>query len=145
SLQLAPLSDGGEGLLDTLACHEPGQWRSARVRGIHGRWMTAHWYRTDAGEAVLESAVVLGLPLVARPQAPGLADRGSYALGCLIRQALDAGIRQLTIGLGGSACNDAGLGLLLALGATASDRYGRPVAPTMQGLLQLARLDLAPL
>ena len=142
----APMADGGEGLLMAIAATCPGSWHSAVQTGIHGRSLEARWYAMDTGTAVIESAEVLGLPLIeATPGAPDLAGRGSYALGTLIAEVLDDGWRDIAVGLGGSACNDAGLGLLLALGAVATDRAGHPVSPDMNGLLSLARLDLSDL
>ena len=142
----APMADGGEGLLAAVAATCPGQWQEAVQTGIHARSLTARWYVMDSGPAIIESAEVLGLPLIeVTPDAPPLAQRGSYALGTLIAEALDHGSRDIAVGLGGSACNDAGLGLLLALGARAFDDEGRPVSPDMNGLLSLARLDLSDL
>ncbi|MES1923952.1 glycerate kinase [Salinisphaera sp. T31B1] len=143
-LRLAPMADGGEGTLDCVAAAVAGAWQTTRLTAIHGQSMDAPWYRTENDRAILESATVLGLPLIeASVDAPALAARGSRALGELVIGALDAGCRDIAIGLGGSACNDAGLGLLTALGATAHDDSGQAVAPTMDGLLALARLDLS--
>ena len=139
----APMADGGEGTLACIAAARPGRWQHASVEAIHGERVTAPWYRTETGLGAIESARVLGLPLIERSdRAPGLVDRGSGALGRLIRAALDAGVREIAVGLGGSACNDAGLGLLLALGARARDAGGRDVAPTLAGLLALDTLSL---
>ncbi|WP_423822587.1 glycerate kinase [Salinisphaera sp. SPP-AMP-43] len=142
--RIAPMADGGEGTLDAVAATTAGEWHHTTLLGIHGQSLDAPWYAMDDGPAVLESATVLGLPLIeACAEAPPLAERSSYALGTLIADALDSGARDIAIGLGGSACNDAGLGLLSALGATAYDSAGQPVTPSMNGLLQLARIDLA--
>jgi len=142
-LTLAPMADGGEGTLDCVAAAIDGRLQYLQVEGIHGDPVEAAWFRTHADLAVIESATVLGLPLIeTQPEPPALADRGSYALGELILAALDAGCRDLAIGLGGSACNDAGLGMLMALGAVARDADDHPVAPTMSGLLATRALDL---
>lgn len=142
-LTLAPMADGGEGTLDCVAAAIDGRIQRHHVTGIHGVGIDAAWFRTHDDLAVIESATVLGLPLVeTQTEAPRLADRGSYALGEMMLAALDAGCLDLSIGLGGSACNDAGLGMLMALGAVARDDEGRAVAPTMNGLLATATLDL---
>lgn len=142
---LAPMADGGEGTLDCVAAVFAGRWEQVRIPAIHGRTIDARWYRTGDGRAVIESAEVLGLPLIqkAGPDAPPLHARTSAALGALIAAVLDTGIHELFIGLGGSACNDAGLGLLMALGAKATDKAGQGVAPTLDGLLELDALDLS--
>ncbi|GAB3672144.1 glycerate kinase [Salinisphaera aquimarina] len=142
-LTLAPMADGGEGTLDCVAAACAGHWRHCSLNAIHGRAIEAPWYHTDEGRAVVESASVLGLPLVeATADAPALRARSSQALGELLRTILDDGVRDIAVGLGGSACNDAGLGLLVALGAVARDRDGQVIAPSMNGLLALATLDL---
>lgn len=141
SLPVLPLADGGEGTLACVAAARPATRRRRRVVGIHRRPLTADWLLLDDGTAVIESARVLGLPLVARG-GPPLARRGSGALGELLRAALDAGAPRIVVGLGGSACNDAGLGLLLALGARANDAAGRAVTPDLAGLLRTADVAL---
>lgn len=140
----APMADGGEGTLDCVAAAVPGQIASARVPAIHGGIVEARWYRSDDNRAFVESAEVLGLPLIdANNSASHLRARGSAALGALVRETLNHKAHEVVIGLGGSACNDAGLGLLIALGARATDRHGAPVAPTLDGLLALDALDLS--
>lgn len=139
---IAPMADGGEGTLDCVAAALPGAWREVPLEGIHGEPMTGRWYLSEDGVAIIESAQVLGLPLIeASGHPPSLRQRSSYALGLLISDALDAGIRQLALGLGGSASNDAGLGLLVALGCRALDGDGRVLKPSMDGLLALDRLE----
>ncbi|MGN8197161.1 glycerate kinase [Salinisphaera sp. RV14] len=141
---IAPMADGGEGLLDAVAATCDGHWQTTTLVGIHGRSLDAPWYVMADGPVVLESATVLGLPLIeAVDDAPPLAERSSYALGMLIADALDSGATDIAIGLGGSACNDAGLGMLAALGATPYNAAGEVIAPSMHGLLALARLDLS--
>lgn len=69
----------------------------------------------------------------------------TFGVGELIRQALDDGHRSFVIGLGGSATNDAGVGMLSALGARFYDVRGQELPPTPQGCRHLARIDLAEL
>lgn len=143
---IMPMADGGEGLLDAIAHNCDGQWQQTQLTGIHGYPVTACWYVLADGTAVLESATVIGLPLIESvADAPTLARRSSYALGQLMQAALDQGARRLAIGLGGSACNDAGLGMLVALGARAYDDAGNILPPSMNGLLSLAQLDTSTL
>lgn len=143
-LTQTPMADGGEGTLDCVAGAMAGHMAHSRVRAIHGRMIDARWFHGSDGRGFIESAEILGLPLLAAEDGDmPLRMRGSAALGSLIRDILDTGIHELFIGLGGSACNDAGLGLLIALGATAADRHGRPVSPTMTGLLAVDRIDLS--
>lgn len=140
----APMADGGEGTLECVAASCEGTWQTARIKAIHGIGIDARWYRLADGTAIIECAEVLGLPLIEQmTDAPPLRQRSSAALGRLVTAALDAGADGLTIGLGGSACNDAGLGLLLALGARALDAGGAALAASMENLEALDRLDLS--
>lgn len=140
---VAPQADGGEGLLDAIAATTPGHWCTAHLYGIHEQPLGAPWFVTQDGTAVIESAMVLGLPLVGGQNAPPLEQRSSHALGILLKTALDQGFRDITIGLGGSACNDAGLGFLVALGGQAFDTDRQKIVPSMASLMTLDRLDLS--
>jgi glycerate 2-kinase len=136
-IELLPLADGGEGTLDVLFPYVSHENNVVTIEcyidyvGIDG-----------LGTALIESARCLGLTLPAM-QALDVFRRGSGALGECIRQGLDAGIRLFVIGLGGSATNDAGLGLLATLGLRAMDDQGRSVSPDLQGLLQMDALDVS--
>lgn len=142
AIRILPMADGGEGTLDCVAACCPGQRHTLVTTGIHDRRVTADWFMGADGTAYLEAAQVLGLPLMDTvPDAPPLKHRGSGALGELIRAALDAGASSLVVGLGGSACNDAGLGLLTTLGARAFDSDGHPLSGTLGGLLSLATIN----
>lgn len=110
---LCPMADGGEGTVDVFL--ERGAHRKvARVRGPLGKPVDAV-YALDKDVAVLEMASASGLGLlVASEYDPMRAD--TYGTGELICAALDAGAKRLVIGIGGSATNDAGTGMLRALG-----------------------------
>ncbi|MDA3919665.1 MAG: glycerate kinase [Salinisphaera sp.] len=141
---VAPMADGGEGTLDCVAASCAGDWQQTTIEAIHGQSINARWFLMHGHTAVIECAEVLGLPLIEQTtDAPGLRRRSSAALGHLITCALNADAEELVIGLGGSACNDAGLGLMVALGARALDRDGQMLAPSMDALLALDRLDLS--
>ena len=114
---LAPLADGGEGTL--AAIEAAGGWEpmEALVHDPLGRPVTARWLRSaDGTRAVVEMARTSGLSLVPAEARDAVAatTRGT---GELVRAVLDAGIRRLTLGIGGSATTDGGLGCLVALGA----------------------------
>jgi len=118
---LAPLADGGEGTL--VAIEESGGWtrRGAVVHDPLGRPVGAAWLaREDGRAAFIEMARASGLSLVAA------ADRDpvhatTLGTGELLRAVLDAGIREVALGIGGSATTDGGAGMLRALGAQVSD------------------------
>ena len=137
-----PLSDGGEGFADTTARAAQGQVRRVSVSGPLGAPVEAQVVFLDGGRrAVVESAEVCGLSLVpADRRSPGrVSTRG---LGELLRQAVEGGAREVVIGLGGTASNDAGIGLLSALGWGFFDGAGRPVEPLGDNLACVARIVL---
>ncbi|MBP1706129.1 MAG: glycerate kinase, partial [Chloroflexi bacterium] len=114
---LAPLADGGEGTL--AAIEAAGGWEpmEAIVHGPLGEARTARWLRSaDGRHGVVEMAQASGLSLVpaAAREPVAATTRGT---GELVRAVLDDGVRQLTLGIGGSATTDGGLGCLVALGA----------------------------
>jgi glycerate kinase len=120
-VSLAPLADGGEGTL--AAIEAAGGWvrREVEVHDPLGRPIRAAWLiSADGTRAVIEMARASGLSLVG----PAERDpRGATTAGTgdLLRAALDAGVRDVMLGIGGSATTDGGAGLLRALGASVAD------------------------
>jgi len=120
-VSLAPLADGGEGTLVAIEAAGGWLWREANARDPLGRPITARWLaREDGHAAVVEMASASGLSRLAADErdAVGATTSGT---GDLLRAVLDAGIREIAIGIGGSATSDGGAGLLRALGASVSD------------------------
>jgi len=115
-IELLPLSDGGEGLLEVMAVLEPAATRtSVEVAGADSRprVATIHW--TDASSALIESADVCGLAAM-EPDRRRPMEVTSYGVGQLLQAAVDAGARSIVVGLGGTATVDGGSGALNALG-----------------------------
>lgn len=137
---LRPMADGGEGTVDAVLAATGGERRTAIVRGPLGDGVEAHWGWLGEGGAIIEMAAASGLHRV--PQAERDATRTcSFGTGELIREALDAGATRITLGLGGSATNDGGAGLLRALGLRLLDADGEELAPGGAALAGLARID----
>ena len=138
---LRPMSDGGEGLLDALRDATGAEARTLVVRGPLGEPVAAEWGWAEASRtALVEMAAASGLMLV--PRAARDAGRAtSYGTGELVRAALDAGAERIVLGIGGSASNDGGAGLLQALGLVLEDAQGAPLAPGGAALAGLGRLD----
>ena len=143
-LDLAPLSDGGPGLLEVLATALPAARALAvEVEDPLGRPVEAH-VLLDGATAYVESALACGLHLLsAAERDPRSAS--TYGVGRLVTAALDAGVSRIVVGLGGSATNDGGAGLLTALGlrlhGADGTRLPRGGAP-LRGLDHLSgRLD----
>ena len=121
SVRLAPLADGGEGTL--VAIEAGGGWsrRDAEAHDPLGRRIRAGWLARDAGaSAFVEMATASGLSLV-RPSELDPVAATTRGTGDILRAVLDAGIRDIALGIGGSATTDGGAGLLRALGADVSD------------------------
>lgn len=138
-----PMADGGEGTVDAVVAALHGEHVAVEVRDPLGRPVTARYgYIAGRRLAVVEMAAASGLELVA----PGDRDvmrAGTSGVGQLISSALDRGATELLVGLGGSATNDAGTGMLTALGAVFRDVHGAPLPPGGAALAHLASIDLA--
>lgn len=141
---LRPMADGGEGTVDAVLAATGGERRECTVRGPLGEPVQAHWGWLGEGTAVLEMAAASGLHWVPRERRDATIT-SSYGTGELIRLALDAGARRIILGLGGSATNDGGAGLLQALGVRFLDADERELAPGGLALAQLAQVDVSSL
>ncbi|MCY1399458.1 Glycerate 2-kinase [compost metagenome] len=140
---LRPLADGGEGTVDAVLAARPGERRECRVRGpLVGHPVTAHWGLLDDGTAVIEMAAASGLHWVSERKRDATRTT-SYGTGELIRAALEAGARKIILGLGGSATNDAGMGMLQALGVRFLDVAGNELGDGGAVLADLAEIDLS--
>jgi len=138
-IESVPLADGGEGTLDALLESSGGIRKSGMVRGPLGEEIEAHWGILPDGTAIIECAQAAGLPLVP-PEKRDVLRASSYGMGQQIMAALDAGARQFWIGLGGSATNDGGTGILSALGARFFDERDC-VLSSSGDLERLARIE----
>jgi glycerate kinase len=124
-LDVRPLSDGGPGFVDVLDATLSGKRLPVATVDPLGRPVVGEVL--IAGDtAYVESADACGLHLLSVSERdPKITS--SYGLGALISAAAQSGVSEIVIGLGGSATNDAGAGMLAALGALAIDKAGRPV------------------
>jgi len=137
-----PMADGGEGSLDAVLAATQGARRNARVYNANRAPILADWGWLGEGRAFIEMATAAGLAHIA-PQDRCALHATSFGVGQLILQALDAGARHLVLGLGGSACNDAGAGLLQALGARLLDAQDQALPAGGAALAALHTLDLS--
>lgn len=138
---LFPVADGGEGMLDLLISATQGQYRTLTAHGplmepIQGRYGISG----DGQTALIEMAAVSGLPLVPEGKRNPMLTT-TYGTGELIRDALERGCRRFIVGIGGSATNDAGLGMLQALGFRFLDKRGNRLGTGGQILSQVAAID----
>ena len=138
-----PIADGGEGTTEAMVDALGGGWAEAAVPDAHGRPRVARfgWIPAER-RAILEMSAASGLALVAdRPPDPARAStRGT---GELLLAARRLGAEKILLGIGGSATNDGGLGMALALGHR-FERRGAAFIPTLATLLEADRLHLVP-
>ena len=136
-----PVADGGEGTVQALIDATGGSRIEQSVTGPLGEPVAAFYGRTGDGGAVIEMAAASGLELVP-PSERDPRITTSRGTGELILHALDAGARRFVLGVGGSATNDGGAGMLQALGAGLLDAGGQPIGPGGAELARLARIDV---
>ncbi|ENM5899274.1 glycerate kinase [Vibrio mimicus] len=138
-----PVADGGEGTVQSLVDATQGRIVEVKVMGPQGKRVEAFYGMLgDNQTAVIEMAAASGLHHVPVAQRdPKLTT--SFGTGELIHHALDQGVTKLIIGLGGSATNDGGVGMLAALGARFTNADGEPIQLTGGGLRELANIDLS--
>ena len=138
-----PIADGGEGTVEALVTATSGQIRQARVTGPLGEQLTVPWgILGDGKTAVIEMAAASGLPLIpADRRNPCITT--TFGTGELIRAALNAGLRKIIIGIGGSATNDGGTGMARALGVRFIAKDGSDLPEGGAALAQLKQVDLA--
>ncbi|MBT2569667.1 glycerate kinase [Planococcus sp. ISL-110] len=139
---LMPAADGGEGTMTALVSATGGKMVEAIVEDPLGWKITASYgVLGDQKTCVVELAEASGLTLLTEAERnPLLAS--TYGTGELLAHALDAGYRKFIIGLGGSATNDAGIGMLQALGMKFLDVHGVELGPGMVALNGLSKIDL---
>ena len=120
-IRLAPLADGGEGTLVAIAAAGGWRWHETDARDPLSRPIRARWLARDDGHAaVIEMATASGLSRVAAVERDAV-NATTAGTGDLLRAVLEAGIREVALGIGGSATTDGGAGMLRALGATVSE------------------------
>lgn len=140
-LVLFPIADGGEGTVETLVHLGGGSTVEDEAQDPLGRAVKAERGLLDGGKtAVVETAAASGLTLLAS----GELNAGvttSFGLGQQIKKAIEEGAERLIVGLGGSATNDAGAGMLSALGVKFLDSNGQPLHPGGLALRELAEID----
>jgi glycerate kinase len=136
-----PLADGGEGTAQTLVEATGGSTRSAIVTGPLGEKVVAQYgLLGDGNTAVVEMAAASGLALVPLTQRNPMRTT-SYGTGELVAVALDQGVQEVVIGVGGSATVDGGVGMVEALGVKPLDENGGRVARGGSNLSRIASFD----
>lgn len=143
TFELLPLADGGEGILDAFRQAVSGTLHETSALDAYGREITAQWLLAEINgrkTAVIESSQAIGLWRIT-PDERDLPRASSYGAGQLVRAAVLENVDEIIIGLGGSATNDAGLGLAAALGYRFLDAKGGIVDPIPANIPAIASID----
>ncbi|GAD78945.1 glycerate kinase [Vibrio ezurae] len=138
-----PLADGGEGTVEALTQGRKARLMRTEVSDPIGKKVWANWALLDNDKtALIEIAAASGLALLA-PEDRNPNITSSYGTGELIRTALDQGVTKILLGLGGSATNDAGAGIVQALGGKLLSHTGTELQVGASALTHLAKIDLS--
>lgn len=135
-----PVADGGEGLIQTLQ-KEGDEIISLQVHGPLFEYVEANYLKRGT-TAVIEMATASGLPMVPEEKRNPL-NTTSFGTGELLLDALEKGCTELIIGIGGSATNDGGIGLLSALGAKFYDKNKKELIPDGKALQEIQSVDFS--
>ena len=135
-----PLADGGEGTVDALVAGLGGELKRVTVTGPAGKPVTAKYGLLPDGVAVMEMAEAAGITLVSDAERNPL-HTTTFGVGEMILDAVKNGAKKFVIGIGGSATNDGGAGMLQALGFRLLDASGNDIPRGGAGLAQLAKIE----
>lgn len=136
-----PLADGGEGTTDALIEGMNGKRIDLTVTGPMGDPVSAYYgYLENSNTAVMEMASAAGITLSDHTD-PRKAT--TYGVGEMILHAINKGIRNFIIGIGGSATNDGGIGMLKALGFSFLDKNGKDTGEGSQALEKIASVNMS--
>lgn len=137
---VCPLADGGEGTAEALVRGMHGKMQSVRVTGPHGRSVECRYGIIESTKtAVIEMAGAAGITYVLGEEKNPL-HTTTYGVGEVICDAVKKGCRRFIVGIGGSATNDGGIGMLQALGYGILDRNGKQVPFGAKGLKEISAI-----
>ena len=140
-VKVMPLADGGEGTVEALTLGMGGELQSLDVIGPMKETVKAQYgILPDGKTAIVEMAAAAGLTLVPREERNPLYAT-TYGVGEILVDAMRKGCRHFIVGIGGSATNDGGLGMLQALGFEMQDGQGKQVPLGAVGLKELASIE----
>lgn len=135
-----PLADGGEGTVQALAKGLGGRLEKVKVTGPLGKPVICEYGIVEEKTAIIEMAGAAGITLV-QPELRNPLNTTTYGVGEVIKDAIGKGCRHFIIGIGGSATNDGGVGMLQALGAEFLDEGGKQVPFGARGVENLAAIN----
>ena len=138
--QIIPMADGGEGTSTVLNRIYQGEKVFTKAHDAYNRDCLSYYYRKD-NTAIIEIAAVSGLEMIPLELRHPL-NSTSYGMGEVMMDAINHGCNNLLIGLGGSACNDGGIGMLEALGSKFYDLDGNIIRASIENIERIHRVEL---
>ena len=139
-VQVRPLADGGEGTVEALVAGMNGKTEHVKVTGPLGEPVICEYGIIESTKtAVIEMAGAAGITQVPDEKRNPLYTT-TYGVGEVIKDAIEKGCRRFIVGIGGSATNDGGVGMLQALGYAFLDKDGKQVLPGARGLKDIAEI-----
>lgn len=135
-----PLADGGEGTVQALAKGLGGRLEKVKVTGPLGEPVICEYGIVEEKTAIIEMAGAAGITLV-QPELRNPLNTTTYGVGEVIKDAIGKGCRHFIIGIGGSATNDGGIGMLQAIGAEFLDEGGKQVPFGAKGVEKLETIN----
>ena len=139
-VDICPLADGGEGTVEAIISACEGELVSVPVHDPLGRIINAKYgLIKQSGIAIIEMSAAAGITLLTSEERDPMAAT-TYGVGELIADAIGRGCRRFIVGIGGSATNDGGVGMLTALGFEFLDEKGAPILLGARGLKDLATI-----
>lgn len=143
NIQKVPLADGGEGTVKTLVESNNGELIKKRAEDPLGRPICSYYGIINNGKtAIIEMATASGLELLNDDEKNPL-ETSTYGFGQLINHALQKGVKEFILGLGGSATNDAGVGMLQALGVKFYNKENKEISKGAKEINQITTMDIS--
>jgi glycerate kinase len=137
---LLPIADGGEGTMSTLAMNQEAVWKNVLVHDPLFGEMIGNYVTLDSGLCIIEIAEASGLTLLSETERNPM-NTSTIGTGELLLDAFNRGSKEFIIGLGGSATNDCGLGVLYAFGYRFFDSKGNDLSPIGGNLIKIRRIS----
>lgn len=139
-MDIRPIADGGEGTLEAIVYSKGGVIKEIQVLNPVGKYITGRYAVINEGEtAVIEMSSAAGITLITDEERNPL-NTTTFGVGQLISDAIKNGCRKFIIGIGGSATNDGGIGMLQALGFEFLDKDKKQIPLGAKGLCHLAEI-----
>jgi len=136
-----PMADGGDGLSEVIAHYTNAKWQTSEVQNPLGKTIEAQWLLSSDGKtAFVEMAKASGLQLL-KPEEYNPSLTSTFGTGQLIKAAIRKGVKNIIIGVGGSATNDAGIGMAAALGYRFFDGNKNELDPIGKNLVNINTID----